>query len=128
MPRFQANFHLFAEDLNRAIAFYAENFKFELLGHIENENDEPWAALKIENAILWLGRKGTNSGLIILIDKDIEKFVEQLAANNVEFFIPEEFKDGIQENQNVLKTEWGRHAWFFDSERNTIMLFQPFEM
>lgn len=128
MPRFQANFHLFAEDLNRAIAFYAENFNFELLGHIENENDESWAALRIENAILWLGRKGTNSGLIILIDKDIEKFVEQLAANNVEFFIPEEFKDGIQENQNVLKTEWGRHAWFFDSERNTIMLFQPFEM
>jgi len=127
MPRFQANFHLYAENLNRAIAFYTENFQFSLLGHVENENTEPWAALKIENAIIWLGDKGTNSGLIILIDKEIEKFMARLAENNVEFFIPEEFKNEIQKGQNVLHTDWGKHAWFFDSERNSIMLFQPFE-
>jgi hypothetical protein len=127
MPRFQANFHLYAENLNRAISFYTENFKFKLLGHVENENTEAWAAMRAENAILWLGDKGTNSGLIILIDKEIEKFVSQLVENNVDFFIPEEFKNEIQEGQNVLKTDWGKHAWFFDSERNRIMLFQPFE-
>ena len=127
MPRFQANFHLYAENLNRAISFYTENFKFKLLGHVANENTEAWAAMRVENAILWLGDKGTNSGLIILIDKEIEKFVVQLVENNVNFFIPEDFKNEIQEGQNVVQTDWGKHAWFFDSERNSIMLFQPFE-
>jgi hypothetical protein len=127
MPRFQANFHLYAENLNRAVAFYTENFKFKLLSHIEHEAIEPWAALRVENAILWLGKNGANSGLIILIDKEIEKFVSQLEENNVKFFIPEEFDQQIHENQIVLNTNWGKHAWFFDSEKNTIMLFQPFE-
>ncbi len=127
MPKFQANFHLYAENLNRAISFYTENFKFKLLGHVANENTEAWAAMRVENAILWLGDKGTNSGLIILIDKEIEKFVVQLVENNVNFFIPEDFKNEIQEGQNVVQTDWGKHAWFFDSERNSIMLFQPFE-
>jgi catechol 2,3-dioxygenase-like lactoylglutathione lyase family enzyme len=127
MPRFQANFHLYAENLNRAIAFYTEYFQFKLLSHVDNENNEPWAALKVENAILWLGQNGANSGLIILIDKEIEKFVTRLVENNVEFFIPEEFDRQIQENQIVLNTDWGKHAWFFDSERNAVMLFQPFE-
>ncbi len=127
MPKFQANFHLYAENLNRAISFYTENFKFKLLGHVANEDTEAWAAMRVENAILWLGDKGTNSGLIILIDKEIEKFVVQLVENNVEFFIPDEFKNEIQEGQNVVQTDWGKHAWFFDSERNSIMLFQPFE-
>ena len=127
MPKFQANFHLYAENLNRAISFYTENFKFKLLGHVANENTEAWAAMRVENAILWLGDKGTNSGLIILIDKEIEKFVVQLVENNVNFFIPEDFKNEIQEGQNVVQTDWGKHAWFVDSERNSIMLFQPFE-
>jgi predicted enzyme related to lactoylglutathione lyase len=126
MPRFQANFHLYAENLNRAIAFYTENFKFKLLGQIENNNTEPWAALRVENAILWLGQQGAKSGLIILIDKGIETFVAQLVENNVQFFIPEKFKNELQEGKNVLQTDWGKHAWFLDSEKNTIMLFQPF--
>lgn len=126
MPRFQANFHLYAENVNRAIAFYTENFKFKLLGQIESNETEPWAALRIENAILWLGQHGTNSGLIILIDKEIETFMAQLVENNVQFFIPEKFKNELQEGKNVLQTDWGKHAWFLDSEKNTIMLFQPF--
>ena len=126
MPRFQANFHLYAENLNRAIAFYTENFKFKLLGQIESNETEPWAALRIENAILWLGQHGTNSGLIILIDKEIETFMAQLVENNVQFFIPEKFKNELQEGKNVLQTDWGKNAWFLDSEKNTIMLFQPF--
>jgi predicted enzyme related to lactoylglutathione lyase len=126
MPRFQANFHLYAENLNRAIAFYTENFKFKLLGQIENNNTEPWAALRVENAILWLGQQGAKSGLIILIDKGIETFVAQLVENNVQFFIPEKFKNELQEGKNVLQTDWGKNAWFLDSEKNTIMLFQPF--
>ncbi|UCE07509.1 MAG: hypothetical protein JSW07_05590 [bacterium] len=128
MPRFQANFHLYAEEIDRAVSFYTDNFKFRFLGQMENENSEPWAALRVENTILWLGRKGTNSGLILLIDKDIEKFVAKLFENDVEFFIPEELKDGAREKQNVLETDWGKHAWFLDSEKNAIMLFQPFEM
>lgn len=127
MPRFQANFHLYAEDLHRAIAFYTENFKFKLLSPVENENNEPWAALRVENAILWLGQNGANSGLIILIDKEIEEFVAKLDENNVKFFIPEAFNQRIQEHQIILNTDWGKHAWFFDSEKNVIMLFQPFE-
>lgn len=127
MPRFQANFHLYAENLNRAIAFYVDNFNFKLLGQVENDATEPWAALRIENAILWLGQHGTNTGLIILIDNNIENFVMQLIKNHVEFFIPDEFKNNLQEGQNVVQTDWGKHAWFFDSEKNSIMLFQPFE-
>ena len=127
MPRFQANFYLYAENLNRAIAFYTENFNFKLLGHIEDKNTESWGALKIENSILWLGQQGAKSGLIILIDSEIEKFVSQLIETNVEFFIPENIKFNTRENDYVLNTEWGKHAWFLDSEKNRIMLFQPLE-
>lgn len=37
MPRFQANFHLYAEDLARAISFYTQNFSFRLFGHMDDE-------------------------------------------------------------------------------------------
>ena len=127
MPRFQANFHLYAENLDRAISFYSNHFNFKLLGHIENEGNKPWAALKIENAILWLGNQGTKSGLIILIDSEIEVFASNLVENDVEFFVPDEFKDKLHDGQIVLQTDWGKHAWLFDSERNRIMLFQPSE-
>ncbi len=127
MPRFQANFHLYAENLNRAITFYTENFEFKLLGQVESNETESWAAMRIENAILWLGQQGAKSGLIILIDSEIEKFVSQLVEKNVVFFIPENLKGERYDNEFVLNTDWGKHAWFFDSEKNKIMLFQPAE-
>jgi len=127
MAHFQVNFHLYAENLDRAISFYSEFFKFKLLGHIEGKEGEPWAALRAENAIIWLGKEGTSAGLILLIDKNIEQFVDQLAENGVTFFLPENLQIEFSENTKILPTDWGKHAWFIDSERNVVMLFQPGE-
>ena len=127
MARFQVNFHLYAENIDRAIHFYNEHFNFSVLGKIEEENVEPWAAIRIENAIIWLGKEGTSTGLILLIDKDLELFVNQLVKQGVVFIMPEKFQNESEENQKFLKTEWGKHAWFIDSERNLVMLFQPIE-
>lgn len=127
MARFQVNFHLYAENLDRAISFYTQFFKFSLLGKIEEADADPWAALKTENAIIWLGKEGTSTGLILLIDKDMERFVNQLGDKGVIFFLPEKFKNKSLENSKILKTEWGTHAWFNDSEGNVVMLFQPIE-
>ena len=127
MPRFQANFHLYVEDPERAISFYTEFFKFEMLGDIEYEADNRWAALRAENAIIWLGKEGSSNGLILLIDQDIEQFVDQLIDKGVEFILPENLNQQATENSNVLLTGWGKHAWFIDSERNVVMLFQPDE-
>ena len=38
MPIIQVNFHLFADDINRAISFYTRNFNFELMGQIRGEH------------------------------------------------------------------------------------------
>ena len=72
MPKIQANFFLYAEDLERAITFYSNNFNFQHLGNINDEISDNWAALKLENTIVWLGKNGTSTGLILLIDKEIE--------------------------------------------------------
>jgi len=127
MPRFQANFHLYAEDLERAISFYTQNFNFRLLGQMDDEQVEPWAALQIENAILWLGKEGSSSGLILLLDKEIENFVSRLQEKGVEFFFPEKFRQEWPHNSLIMQTSWGKHAWLLDSERNVVMLFQPVE-
>ncbi len=127
MPRIQANFHLYAEDLERAISFYTQNFKFRLLGRMDNKNGGTWAALQIENAIIWLGKEGTSTGLILLIDREIEGFVAQLEENGIQFFIPENLKHESQVEESILLTSWGKHAWFIDSERNVVMLFEPIE-
>ncbi|MFZ5515198.1 MAG: VOC family protein [Candidatus Zhuqueibacterota bacterium] len=125
MNRIQANFHLFAEDIDRAIQFYQRHFGFSLLGKLDETDENSWAAMKIENAIIWLGTEGSSNGLILLVDKDMEQFVENLAANHVEFFVPNHIKQGMSGESNILTTAWGKHAWIFDSERNVVMLFMP---
>jgi len=127
MPKFQANFFLYAEDLQRAISFYSENFNFQHLGNLEDEVTEKWAALKLDNTVIWLGKNGSSVGLILLIDEDIESYVNRLQQNKVIFFIPEEMKNSAEESSKIIETDWGKHAWFFDSERNVVMLFEPAE-
>lgn len=127
MSRIQVNFNLFAEDMNRAIAFYTKNFNFTHLGDLSAEQSRQWAALKTENAIIWLGKKGASVGLVFLIEKEIEKFVQRLIENKVAFFLPEEFEENVQQSEKIVQTDWGKHAWFIDSERNVVMLFEPAE-
>ncbi len=127
MPRIQANFHLYAENLDRAIKFYEQHFGFTLLGRIDETDDATWAAIKIENAIIWLGAEGTSTGLILLVDKEFDTFVRNLREKEVEFFVPDSLKEKIEDDSYILSTSWGEHAWFFDSERNVVMLFMPAE-
>ena len=125
MPKIQANFFLYAEDLERAISFYSKNFNFKHLGNIDEEISDKWAALKLENAIIWLGKNGTSTGLILLIDKNIESFVDGLIKKGVNFVVPEEMKNIRQTSEKIVETDWGKHTWFIDSERNVVMLFEP---
>lgn len=127
MPRIQANFHLYADDIDRAIQFYKEHFGFTLLGKLDETEDNSWAAIKIENAIIWLGAEGTSTGLILLVDKDIDQFVHNLVEKQVEFFVPDHLQQEISGDSKIVTTHWGVHAWFFDSERNVVMLFMPAE-
>ena len=126
MQKFQANFFLYAEDLERAVSFYVNNFNLEHLGNINETIQDNWAALKLDNTIIWLGRNGVSAGLILLIDKDINIFIKDLIANGVNFVIPEEMKIIGQISEKVIETNWGKHAWFIDSEKNIVMLFEPF--
>lgn len=126
MQKFQANFFLYAEDLERAVSFYVNNFNLEHLGNINETIQDNWAALKLDNTIIWLGKNGVSAGLILLIDKDINIFIKDLIANGVNFVIPEEMKIIGQISEKVIETNWGKHAWFIDSEKNIVMLFEPF--
>lgn len=127
MTRIQVNFNLYAADLSRAVAFYVENFSFEYLGDLEGNESSKWAALKVENAIIWLGEYGATSGLVLLIENNIDEFVLKMKRNQVVFFRPEEFKDETNNSNVIVETSWGKHAWFFDSEHNSVMLFEPME-
>ncbi len=128
MQRIQANFNLYAEDIQRAIAFYQENFGFEHLGNIGADENEKWAALKLENTIIWLGENGASLGLILLVDKNIESLIDRLKTNGVSFFIPDKFsKSAEKSDPSFIATDWGKHSWFYDSERNVVMLFEPAE-
>jgi len=126
MQKFQANFFLYAEDLERAVSFYVNNFNLEHLGNINETIQDNWAALKLDNTIIWLGKNGVSAGLILLIDKDINIFIKDLIANGVNFVIPEEMKIIGQISEKVIETNWGKHTWFIDSEKNIVMLFEPF--
>jgi len=37
----------------------------------------------------------------------------------------EYFASVSQQFDDILITEWGKHAWFLDSEGNVVMLFEP---
>ena len=125
MARMQINFHLYAENVSRAALFYGQNFGFKLEGQIEADKENGWAALRAENALLWLSPQGAKTGLIILIDEKLEELVLQLKHIGTTVLIPEELnKDQLKEN-DILTTEWGRHSWMLDSEDNVVMLFEP---
>ncbi|HDP97583.1 MAG TPA: hypothetical protein ENN22_00155 [bacterium] len=124
MSRIQANFHLYAEDLPRAINFYRQNFGFEHLGDLDTKTALQWAALRVENAIIWLGKNGANVGLVLLVDQSLESIISNLRQNNVIFFLPEEVA-AAPDTEIIVNTDWGKHAWFFDSEKNIVMLFEP---
>jgi predicted enzyme related to lactoylglutathione lyase len=128
MPRIQANFHLYAENLERAIKFYRENFNIEFMGELNPAEDgQKWAILKVENAFIWLGIAGATVGLILLIDEKLDETVARLKSNGVRLFLPPEFKESADEENFVIETDWGKHCYFFDSEGNVVMLFEPIE-
>ncbi|HEX9973223.1 MAG TPA: hypothetical protein VGD14_14220 [bacterium] len=41
--------------------------------------------------------------------------------------IPDELASASQQRGDILATDWGKHAWFLDSEGNVVMLFEPAE-
>jgi len=121
----QANFYLFAENIERAVMFYQQNFDFKLEGQIEAGQGSKWAALRTDNALIWLGPNGAKNGLIILVENKLTELVDKLMQLGVTVFIPDEFQDQIEKSTNILETEWGKHAWILDSENNAVMLFEP---
>lgn len=125
MTTIQLNFHLYAKNLDRTISFYTRNFQFELLGQIGAEHQDQWAALTARNALLWLGQTGATRGLILLIEKDLEALISRLKTDGVTCFIPEQFASDAEQNNDILATDWGKHAWILDSEENVVMLFEP---
>ena len=127
MPGIQANFNLYAEDVERAVDFYGKHFNFKHLGNIDETKSTNLAALKLENTIIWLGKNGASKGLILLIEKEFSALINGLKESGVNFIIPEEMKFGTQISDEVIQTEWGKHAWFIDSEKNVVMLFEPNE-
>lgn len=125
MGRIQANFNLYADDLARAVAFYSENFNFEFLGNIGETSSAHWAALKLENSIIWLGKNGASVGLILLIENNLVSFIEALKEKDIQFIIPENMNFGSPMTDEIMESSWGKHAWFIDSEKNVVMLFEP---
>ena len=127
MSRKQVNFYLYAKDVERAGDFYDRHFGFKLEGQINAGENTKMAALRTDNAILWLGPEGAQKGLIVLIEEDLHKLVQGLKSEGVPIFLPDEFKnEQPDEDQLVFETEWGRHSWMMDSENNVVMLFEPF--
>lgn len=124
MPRIQTNFYLYAENIERAVTFYQENFGFTLEGQIITGEKNEWAALRTENALIWLGATGAKTGLIILVEKNLAQFVDQLKKLGVTIFVPVESQ--TKEN-DLIETQWGKHTWILDSEKNIVMLFEPAE-
>jgi hypothetical protein len=50
--------------------------------------------------------------------------VRKLKAKKVAFYIPAPMKKhGMA--AHIADHPWGRHAWFKDSEGNSVMLFEP---
>ncbi|MBC8180905.1 hypothetical protein H8E88_07260 [candidate division KSB1 bacterium] len=125
MQGIQANFNLYAENVERAVNFYRKNFDFKHLGNIDESESTDWAALKLENTIIWLGKNGSSVGLILLILSELQTLINRLKEKGVKFIIPEEMNIGSPISEEVIKTNWGKHAWFIDSEKNVVMLFEP---
>jgi len=125
MFRIQANFNLYAEDIERAVNFYVNNFNFQRLGNSDESGHPKWAALQLENTIIWLGKNGASVGLILLIASELQNLINRLKKNEVKFVIPDEMNIGSPVSDEIIQTNWGKHAWFIDSEKNVVMLFEP---
>ncbi len=121
----QANFNLYAENVKRAVNFYSKNFNFKHLGNTDESELPDWAALKLENTIIWLGKNGASVGLILLVSSELQSLINELKEKSVKFIIPEEMNIGSPVSKEIIKTNWGKHAWFIDSEKNVVMLFEP---
>ena len=116
---------LVSTDLERAQRFYEDKVGLELSAEtIKNH-------LVFEcgggTSLLIYGRPSGNRAdhtQVRFWSGDIEKDVEELAANGIEFeeYDTETFKTV---NHVVTTKEIGRSAWFKDPDGNTIALFQP---
>ena len=125
MPRTQVNFYLHTGNIERAVMFYQQNFGFRLEGQIEAAGKNEWAALRTDNALLWLGPSGAKTGLIILIEEKLAGLVEKIKKLGVTIFIPEELHHQQGEEKDIFESDWGKHTWILDSEDNVVMLFEP---
>ena len=125
MSRIQTNFYLYAENIERAVLFYQQNFSFKLEGQITTGQDNQWAALRTENSLIWLGHTGAKTGLIILVEQKLDEFVDQIRQIGTTIFVPQELRKQQLSNEDILTTEWGKHTWILDSENNVVMLFEP---
>ncbi len=116
---------LVSTDLERAQRFYEDKVGLEL----SEESIKNHLVFKCGDgtSLLIYGRPGGNRAdhtQVRFWSGDIEKDVEELVANGVEFeeYDTETFKTV---NHVVTTDGIGRSAWFKDPEGNTIALFQP---
>ena len=103
------------DDMNRAVAFYAETLNLE----VKDQSDD-WSEIDAGNLMIGLnGREETAThaagGAVITFTPEggIEAEVERLTAQGVEF------SGGISDHP------WGRIAPFKDSEGNDLQLYGP---
>lgn len=114
--------HVKIKSMDRAFAFYTKTLGLDVVRGKDAMKDI-WASVKTANGKLWLGPHGANTGLIFVV-KNLEKTVKQLKGKKVSFFIPAPMKKHGMKT-HIADHPWGKHAWFRDSEGNSVMLFEP---
>lgn len=95
------------ENLDRAIAFYREILELELLHKARD-----WASLRVAGAEIHLYLKGGASDGIEFRVGNIKKEVEALKAKGAVF------------EDDIAEFDWGKIAFFRDSEGNRLALVQ----
>ena len=125
LEAFPIRVRLPASDIDRAKAWYREKLGLEPaaehMGHLRFHLGSS-TELVIYNSPATAGTaKNTQAEIAV---SNIESVMESLRANGVQF---EDYDFGAVKTENGLLTseQFGKSAWFKDSEGNTIQLSEP---
>lgn len=113
--------------MKRALRFYTKTLGAKVIARGELEMSDWWAALRLGGQEFWLvapeKQEPRKLAYTTFVVKDIRTTVKALQRRKVRFTAPEKMPETKSEGP-IAVSPWGSSAFFYDSEKNLLMLWQ----
>jgi catechol 2,3-dioxygenase-like lactoylglutathione lyase family enzyme len=115
-------------NMDRAVKFYTKTLGGKLLHRMEGDMKDFWASVEVGGSDFWLvspeEREKIELAYSVFMVDDIKGVVAELKEKGVKFRRGEKTEKGSRVEGPITYDSVGAVAFFKDSERNLLMLYQ----